>query len=942
MTLTKGTLLGPYEILSSLGAGGMGEVYRAWDTRLDRAVAVKVLSSLLHPTPELRARFEREARAVSQLSHPHICTLYDIRREGDIDFLIMEFIEGETLAARLQRAMPPGGSGSPLDIDEVLRWAVEIAGALNHAHQRGVIHRDLKPANIMLTKGGVKLLDFGLAKLKKVPAGELGPSLATASLDQTGEGMMVGTIPYMSPEQLEGSEADARSDIFAFGAVIYEILSGRRAFEGRSPASIIAAILQLDPPPLTALRPLTPPALDHIVQRCLAKNADDRWQTAQDVAAELRWIAEDRQLALTPSGSHVQPAAEAPVRVRAGRKWRRRLAAFGGAALLLVSGVLLTLLLRERLAHPDGRIRHVQIDVKPAERLSTVFEIPSYQPGRTAIAVSPDGSSLVFSGRRLDQPEKDQKLYLRSLALDTAEAEPLSGSEGGSCPFFSPDGRWIGFYAEGSLRKIPIHGGTPVDVCKVTGFFGATWGTDGSIVFAQDLQEGLWRVSSDGGPPQPITSLDRKRAEVSHRLPSFLPGARHVLYTVLRKTSVNWLQAEVAVKSLENGEVRILAEDAVDARFMPPGFLLFVRRGTLMAVSFDKDRLALKGGTTAAVRDVMQTINTGHRFSDSGSGQYAVSASGTLAYVLGGITREQEFLLAWRDLAGSAQPLPMEPKSYLMPQISPDGRRALIWTMTLPRTVWLIELERQVPMPLPVDGNASFPIWGIDGKTATFMWARDEGFSLARMPVDGTTLPEILLTSDKLIFPLAWSRDGRTLVYQDPDGELGLLENEGNDWRSRSWMQPPLKGEAPCFSPDGRWVAYDTFDASADRFQVYVARFPGPGGRQLITTEPAVHPVWGPSGRELYFTIYSSDPAAPHKFVSVAVTPGDPPVFSEPRVVFEAKWGITGPGRAYDLAPDGKRILCVLLDQRPYPAPPSQIQIITRWPEEFKAKIAGK
>jgi serine/threonine-protein kinase len=601
-----------------------------------------------------------------------------------------------------------------------------------------------------------------------------------------------------------------------------------------------------------------------------------------------------------------------------------------------------SLLFRERLGLVDGRVRHLQIDVKPAERLSSTIEVPAYQPSRTAITVSPDGRTLVFSGRRLDQQEKEQKLYLRSLALDTAEAEPLSGSEGGCSPFFSPDGHWIGFYIEGAIKKIPLHGGTPVDVCKVPGFFGASWGTDGSIVFVQDELDGLWQVSSEGGPPRQVTSLNRARGEVSHRLPSFLPGARSVMYTVLRKTLVNWLQAEVAVKSMDTGEVRVLAEDAVDARFIPPGILLFIRRGTLMAAAFDKDRLVLTAGATAAVQEVMQTINTGHRLSDSGSGQYAVSASGTIAYILGGITREQEFSLAWRDLAGSAQPLPIEPKSYLMPQISPDGRRALIWTMTLPRTVWLIDLERQIPMRLSIDGNASFPIWDAAGKTATFMWARDEGFSLARMPVDGTALPEILLTSDKLIFPLAWSRDGRTLMYQDPSGELRLLESQGTQWTSRSWMQPPLKGEAPCLSPDGRWVAYNTFDAEAGKFQVYVARFPGPGGRQLITTEPAAHPVWAPSGRELYFTLYSPDPAAPHKFASVAVTPGDPPVFGKPRILFEAKWGLTGPGRAYDLAPDGRSILCVLPDQRPYPLPPNQIQIITRWPKEFKAKISGK
>src|SRR6267378_1190530 len=500
MPILSGRRLGPYEILSAIGAGGMGEVYRARDTRLDRIVAIKVLPTHLADRSELRERFEREARTIASLNHPHICTLHDIGQQDGIDYLVMEYLEGETLAQRLLKG--------PLPLEQVLQYAIEISDALDKAHRKGVTHRDLKPGNIMLTKTGTKLLDFGLAKLKQevAPVNVQLSEVATADDPLTAKGTIVGTLQYMAPEQLEGKEVDARTDIFAFGAVVYEMATGKKCFEGKSQAGLIAAILQINPPPISSLQPMTPPALDRVVKRCVAKESDDRWQSANDLTNELKWIAE--------SGSE----AGVPAPILTDRKSRKRLV-WSVVAILLVAALALGAY--SYLRRAPVNIEPVRFFVSPPGDLAGFGTTTS---GTTApVAVSPDGRRLAFvamgaEGRYL--------LWIRS--LDTLAGQALAGTEGASSPFWSPDSRFIGFFAGGKLKKIEVSGGPPITLCDAPNNRGGTWGRDGVIVFNPANLVALQKVSESGGVPTAATVLGQ--GETAHMRPSFLPDGQHFLY----------------------------------------------------------------------------------------------------------------------------------------------------------------------------------------------------------------------------------------------------------------------------------------------------------------------------------------------------------------------------------------------------------------------------
>ncbi len=502
MALADGTRLGPYEILSLAGEGGMGEVYRAKDTRLDRTVAIKVLPSHLSNDSELRQRFEREAKAVSSLNHPHICTVYDVGQQDGTDYLVMEYLEGETLADRLIK-------GPLVQTDQVLRYAIEIADALDKAHRQGVVHRDLKPGNIMLTKSGAKLLDFGLAKLRDTQSstGEAGVTgLPTQDGSLTGAGTIMGTFQYMAPEQLEGKEADARTDIFAFGAVVYEMATGRKAFEGESQASLIGAIMTADPPPISTLQPMTPPTLDHIVKKCLDKDPDDRLQSAHDVMMELQWIAEG--------------GSEPNVTTQAAAKAKKLHHLVWGLAVLLVAASVWNL----KTPAPEEP-RPVMRTAIHTPRTAPLEPIAIFQE----IDISPDGKHIVY----VSQSGGNSQLYLRR--LDTWEVTPLGGTEGSfnfGGPFFSPDGSEIGFVQNQDLKKVSIHGGPSVSVCSVEGEIrGASWEEDGTIVFGTD-RAGLFRVSSRGGEPEALSSPDPEKGETAHQWPEALPGARAVLFNI--------------------------------------------------------------------------------------------------------------------------------------------------------------------------------------------------------------------------------------------------------------------------------------------------------------------------------------------------------------------------------------------------------------------------
>ena len=649
MALSAGTKLGPYEILAPIGAGGMGEVYKATDTRLERTVAIKVLPSHVASNPDVRARFEREARAVSSLNHPHICTLHDIGHQDGVDFIVMEHIEGETLADRLKKGALP--------FDDALQYGIEIADALDKAHRQGVVHRDLKPGNIMLTKSGAKLLDFGLAKLSVAGSGPDLSALPTEQKSLTQPGAILGTFQYMAPEQLEGKEADARTDVFAFGAVLYEMLTGHRAFEGKSQASLIGAILKDEPPPISTVQTMTPPALDHVVQRCLAKDPDDRWQTASDVLHELKWTSKEGSPAVG-----VAPAESA----RAGRRGVTPV-----LAAWLVGAIMAGVAVWALTSHaPDASLKRLSVSL-PAEA-------PYAGPGGHAL--SPDGTRLVYGavvgGRR--------QLYTR--ALDRFDPQLMPGTEDAATVFFSPDGEWVGFVTqpENKLKKVSVHGGPPLTLCDAI-FLGGSWGAEDAIVFVAQSGGGLSlaRVSASGGEPEVLTTPDIAKGE-RHGWPQILPGGEAVLFSI---TSGSFNVGQIAVLSLETGEYRTVVEPGYNAQYVPSGHIVYTVGGALMAAPFDVDGLE----TTGAPGPVLEGILTNPGL---GGTSFAFSRDGSLAYVPGGSTPVAAATLALVDREGVASPLVEAPRFYTLPRFSPDGQRvAVTIRVEGDRDIWIYERE---------------------------------------------------------------------------------------------------------------------------------------------------------------------------------------------------------------------------------------------------------
>ena len=678
MSLATGTRLGAYEILGLIGAGGMGEVYKARDTRLERIVAIKVLPEHLSQNRERRERFEREARAVSSLNHPRICTLYDVGHDEGIDFIVMEFIEGETLAARLEKG--------PLSVEEALEIGAGIADGLDNAHRQGVVHRDLKPGNVMLTVPGVKILDFGLAKfatsdpIQNVSALSGLSGLPTQAKPLTTEGSIIGTLHYMAPEQLEGHEVDARSDIFAFGALLYEMVTGRKAFEGKSQASLISAIMSSDPPPVSQLQALSPPALDHVVRTCLAKNPNERWQTSGDVFRQLKWIRE--------GGS--QPSVAAPVGAA-----RSSILIWASIAAALALGAIVGAFAWS--LRPDAPARIVRFVATP----------PSAAPLDTAspdgdLAITPDGTRIVYAALH----EGRRQLVVR--ALHELEAATLAGlGEGLRAPFISPDGNWVGYFNDRLLRRVSILGGPPVTICTLPGGSsrGASWGRDGTIVFATGALSGLWRVPAGGGEPEEITLTGA--AYENHVLPEILPGGEAVLFTVTREAVGNVENNQIAVASLVDGEPRILIPGGSNPCYASSGHIIYGVNGTLRAVGFDLARLEV----TSAPAPVLSGVVT----KAGGATNFGISDDGSLVYVAGRMGGGAQRVLVWIDRNGREEVLTAEPRAYTSPRISPDGSRLALDVRDQESDVWIWDFARETLSRFTfgpsVDGR---PVWSPD------------------------------------------------------------------------------------------------------------------------------------------------------------------------------------------------------------------------------------
>jgi len=817
MPLAPGTKLGPYEITAPLGAGGMGEVYRARDSRLGRDVAVKVLPSHLTPSAESRQRFEREARAISQLNHPNICTLHDVGQHQGMDYLVMELLDGESLAQRLERG--------PLTGDELLRIAIQIAEGLDKAHRQGLTHRDLKPGNVMMTKTGAKLLDFGLARSAGLgPATDLSQS-PTMTRPLTAEGSIVGTFQYMAPEQLEGGEADARSDIFAFGAVLYEMATGRKAFEGKSQASLIGSIMKEEPAPVSVVQPMLPPALDRIVKTCLAKDPEDRYQSAHDLKLQLQWVAE--------AGS--QAGVPAPVAAR------RRPVAWAAwsmaAALAALSAVLGLALMRATGGEPTV----IRASILPPKDGS--FSLGSLHPGPAA--VSPDGRRITFVA---SEPGGQSMLYVR--ALDAAVATPLPGTDGAGYPFWSPDSRTIGYFAQGKLRKVEAAGGPPVTLCDATSGKGGTWNADGVIVFAPSFNGPLHRVSAAGGASSEVTALDRDTGENSHRHPWFLPGGRHFIY--LARSSRGGSEAggnAIMLASLDGKEERELLRCQSNVMYAS-GHLLLLREGTLMAQPFDAKGLKTTGDAFPVAEDV-QFLSGAMR------GVFSASENGVLVYQGGG-GESAGSKLEWRDRKGEMLSTMGEPADYGDPTISPDGRAVSV-TIFDARSgtgdLWNYDVARGLRTRFTFDpATDDDAVWSPDGARVAFVSSRKGRFDIYLKSFGGSGAEELVFESQVDKFTDGWSRDGRFLVFSAADPktlfDIWVLPIEAGG-EPTVFLQTEFVEVNPRFSPDGRWIAYQSNESG--QFEVYVAPFPGPGRKWQVSLAGGFDPRWRGDGREIFY-----------------------------------------------------------------------------------------
>ncbi len=868
MALTAGTKLGPYEIQSPLGAGGMGEVYRARDTRLDRVVAVKVLASHLSSSPELKQRMEREARAISSLNHPHICQLYDIGSDNGTDFLVMEFLEGATLADKLRNGALP--------LAEVFRIGIDIAEALAVAHRSGIVHRDLKPGNIMLTAGGAKLMDFGLAKPLGVQSasgsGAAPPSFtAVATLSGpsplsplTTAGSIVGTIQYMAPEQIEGKEADARSDIFAFGAVLYEMVAGKRPFSGKSQISMASSILESDPAPISGIKPNTPAAFEHVVATCLQKNPEERYQSAQDIKLELQWIAADR------SAPAVATATPAPAKKKERIGW----------AAALVAAIVLTAAAVMLFYHPAQSSHSIRAVIDPPEK--STFNLTGDSAGPPVL--SPDGSSIAFA-----TTGADGKTGLWVRPTNALEAHALPGTEGAIFPFWSPDSRSLGFFAESKLKTIDLDGSAQI-VCDVPLGRGGAWGPGGVILFSPAPSAPLMRVSASGGTPVAITKVDAT-LHTSHRWPFFLPDGKHFLYVALHHDPSKAANNTLYYASLDGRENRPLFRSQTNAVYAS-GFLLFGRGDQLIAQPFNPSSGTLSGEAQNVAKGVMNDGSTWHMDASASNDGLLVFGSGASG----------DLRLVWLDRSGKqistiADNLPDLQAAVL----SPQGDRVALQLNAGETDIWVLDLARGVRTRLtfgPI-GNV-FPIWSPDGKWIAYSSARNGGFALCRKPSDGSGAEETLLTEVYQPALDDWSRDGKYLIYSR------LIS--GSPWR-QIWSLPLEGAHKPSLvlergitgklSPDGRWLAYVSSESGTP--QVYVVPFGGGQGKWQVSANGAIQPTWSKDGKELFYMDLTFNLLA----VPVTNTGGALQFGAAEKLVDH--W--SAPQVFYDVSPDSKKFL---------------------------------
>ncbi len=871
MALTSGTKLGPFEIQSPLGAGGMGEVYRACDTRLDRTVAIKILPSHLSSNAEAKQRFDREARAISSLNHPNICHLYDVGSQDGTDYLVMECLEGETLAERLVRG--------PLALEEVLRYGAQVADALDKAHQQGVTHRDLKPGNIMLTKTGAKVLDFGLAKQAQTTAASAGALTAmTAGKPLTVEGTIVGTYQYMAPEQIEGAEADARSDIFGLGCVLYEMATGKRAFAGKTQASVIASILATEPTPLSRLAPMTPPALERLVRSCMAKEREDRIQSAHDVKLQLEWMAE--------AGS--QAGVPAPVVAR--RRISQRLA-WAAAIVAAAAAIIFAIgfVLRAPVpAHP------LRVSILPPEE-------HTFDP--LSIALSPDGTRLAFVATLAGGAPQ---LWVRP--LDSTAAQPLAGTDDAVFPFWSPDSRRLGFFAQGKLRIVDASGGAVQTLADAPQPRGGTWGADGTILYTPVPTSAMLRIPAAGGTPSRVIGQEKAGSVLAApRWPAFLPDGRHFIFYKFAPDTQSGVQGNIHLGALDSQQDMILVESDYRGQYAS-GHLVFGRGGNLMSQSFDERKLKLIGDPVPIAEQV--------RSDGRGAAAFSLSSEGKLIFAGGqGTTLD----LAWYDRSGKKGDI-IDSGTFQDAHISPDGKKVSAARADAGGhlEIYIYDLVRgtksQFSFSQSRDDDA---IWSPDGNTIVFDSARNGKIDLYTRPANGARQEELLYHDDIDKYPFSWSSDGKYISYETITNghfDVWVMPMFG-DRKPHAFLQEKYNTRYPVFSPDTKWMAYTSYEAGHG--QVYVVAFPNSGGRFLVGD--GVGGVWSRNGKEI---LYRDDHS---RVVSVEFTAhGDAVELGRPQILFSAQPGL------FNASADGNRLLMM---QVPVQNSPS-LTLVVNWPQE--------
>ncbi len=891
-----GRTLGAYNVQAMIGAGGMGEVYRARDPRLGRDVAIKVLPPHLATSPEALARFEREARAVAALTHPNILSIHEFGTDQGVAYAVMELLDGETLRERIARGRLPWRKAAG--------FAIQVADGLAAAHDKGIVHRDLKPENIFLTASGqAKILDFGLARVSP-PASAVETTMVGAV---TQPGTFMGTVGYMPPEQVRGEETGPPGDLFAFGCVLYEMLAGRAPFARSTPAECLAAVLRDDPAPLAGEGGDVPPPLEALVFRCLEKRAADRFRSASDLGFSLRAMS-GASLTLAP-GTVAAPTT-------AGRLRRWHLGAVGVVGLALGAGVTWALW---RPAVPSPALL-------PLVRLS--LPLPSDAPlapndsptAGSSVALSQNGRWMAYVALRNGR----RQLVIR--ALDRAQETVLPGTEGAMTPILSPDDQWVAFFTETELKKVPLSGGTPTTLCATPPVTrGAVWADNGTIYFSPSFTDGLQGVPASGGLPKAVTAVDRAAGESNHLLPEALPGGGALLFTAWKGGDFG--AASIWAVALATGERKLLLESASAPRFVPPDFLVFARGGGLFAARFDAEQLAVAGEPVPVVDGVWTDRATG-------SAHYAVAGNGTLVYTPGGDTVERRRLV-WVDRQGRAQAVPAEPSFYGDPKLSPDGRRVAVEAVN---DIWVYDFNDATLSRITFGGVNQHPVWAPDARHLAFSSSQGTAFTtLFWADVDAGGSPEPLSHESAIQFPTSWTPDGSTLAYSEHPGEpsgsfdIFVLRPRSGEPK-QALIRTQFKEDQGTFSPDGRFLAYVSDETG--QLQVYLRPFPGPGPRARVSPEGGTEPVWSRDGRELF---YRRD----RQYFSVTTTrAGDQLRVGRPQRLFEGDFVVASliPGfPSYDVAPDGQRFIMVA---RAGDTPrPTRLDVVLGWVQELDQRL---